>query len=95
MSCCSATSSTARTAALPHREVTSRRFVLEPLLELDPDLPRGSNGAVQAILDARDLADRLAAKSDSGGSACGLRSAAAGGDNGGGLANPAIPPTPS
>jgi 2-amino-4-hydroxy-6-hydroxymethyldihydropteridine diphosphokinase len=23
---------------LPHREVTSRRFVLEPLLELDPDL---------------------------------------------------------
>jgi 2-amino-4-hydroxy-6-hydroxymethyldihydropteridine diphosphokinase len=23
---------------LPHREVTSRRFVLEPLLELDPEL---------------------------------------------------------
>ena len=23
---------------LPHREVTTRRFVLEPLLELDPDL---------------------------------------------------------
>ena len=24
---------------LPHREVTTRRFVLVPLLELDPDLP--------------------------------------------------------
>jgi 2-polyprenyl-6-methoxyphenol hydroxylase-like FAD-dependent oxidoreductase len=29
-----------------------------------PMLPRGSNGAVQAILDARDLADRLAAGGD-------------------------------
>jgi 5-methylphenazine-1-carboxylate 1-monooxygenase len=29
-----------------------------------PMLPRGSNGAVQAILDARDLADRLAGSSD-------------------------------
>jgi 2-polyprenyl-6-methoxyphenol hydroxylase-like FAD-dependent oxidoreductase len=29
-----------------------------------PMLPRGSNGAVQAILDARDLADRLAAGPD-------------------------------
>ena len=29
-----------------------------------PMLPRGSNGAVQAILDARDLADRLAADAD-------------------------------
>jgi len=29
-----------------------------------PMLPRGSNGAVQAILDARDLADRLAAGTD-------------------------------
>jgi 5-methylphenazine-1-carboxylate 1-monooxygenase len=29
-----------------------------------PMLPRGSNGAVQAILDARDLADRLGADSD-------------------------------
>jgi 2-amino-4-hydroxy-6-hydroxymethyldihydropteridine diphosphokinase len=29
---------------LPHREVTTRRFVLEPLLELDPDLtlPNGT-----------------------------------------------------
>ena len=31
-----------------------------------PMLPRGSNGAVQAILDARDLADRLAARTPTG-----------------------------
>jgi 2-amino-4-hydroxy-6-hydroxymethyldihydropteridine diphosphokinase len=37
---------------LPHAEVTSRRFVLEPLLELDPDL---------ALPDGTRLADRLAA----------------------------------
>ncbi len=36
---------------LPHREVTSRRFVLEPLLELDPDL---------ALPDGARLADALA-----------------------------------
>jgi 2-amino-4-hydroxy-6-hydroxymethyldihydropteridine diphosphokinase len=36
--------------ALPHPEVTSRRFVLEPLLELDPDL---------ALPDGTRLADRL------------------------------------
>ena len=35
---------------LPHAEVTSRRFVLEPLLELDPDL---------ALPDGRRLADAL------------------------------------
>jgi 2-amino-4-hydroxy-6-hydroxymethyldihydropteridine diphosphokinase len=35
---------------LPHAEVTSRRFVLEPLLELDPDL---------ALPDGTALADRL------------------------------------
>jgi 2-amino-4-hydroxy-6-hydroxymethyldihydropteridine diphosphokinase len=29
---------------LPHREVTSRRFVLAPLLELDPDLEVPGNG---------------------------------------------------
>jgi 2-amino-4-hydroxy-6-hydroxymethyldihydropteridine diphosphokinase len=34
--------------ALPHAEVTSRRFVLEPLLELDPDL---------ALPDGTRLAD--------------------------------------
>jgi 2-amino-4-hydroxy-6-hydroxymethyldihydropteridine diphosphokinase len=37
---------------LPHREVTTRRFVLEPLLELDPDL---------ALPDGTRLADALAA----------------------------------
>jgi 2-amino-4-hydroxy-6-hydroxymethyldihydropteridine diphosphokinase len=36
--------------ALPHREVTSRRFVLEPLLELDPEL---------ALPDGTPLAPRL------------------------------------
>jgi 2-amino-4-hydroxy-6-hydroxymethyldihydropteridine diphosphokinase len=35
---------------LPHREVTSRRFVLLPLLELDPEL---------ALPDGTRLADRL------------------------------------
>lgn len=37
---------------LPHREVTTRRFVLVPLLELDPDL---------ALPDGTSLADALAA----------------------------------
>lgn len=36
---------------LPHPEVTSRRFVLEPLLELDPDL---------TLADGTRLADALA-----------------------------------
>lgn len=38
--------------ALPHREVSTRRFVLVPLLELDPEL---------ALPDGRRLADLLAA----------------------------------
>jgi 2-amino-4-hydroxy-6-hydroxymethyldihydropteridine diphosphokinase len=41
--------------ALPHPEVTSRRFVLEPLLELDPELalPDGTRlaGALDAVRD--------------------------------------------
>lgn len=37
---------------LPHREVTTRRFVLAPLLELDPEL---------ALPDGTRLADELAA----------------------------------
>ena len=41
--------------SLPHREVTSRRFVLEPLLELDPDL---------ALPDGTRLSDRLDAVRD-------------------------------
>ena len=42
---------------LPHREVTNRRFVIEPLLELDPDLtlPDGTPLArrVSAVHDQR------------------------------------------
>jgi 2-amino-4-hydroxy-6-hydroxymethyldihydropteridine diphosphokinase len=42
---------------LPHAEVTSRRFVLEPLLELDPDLalPDGTRAAdaLPAVMDQR------------------------------------------
>ena len=41
--------------SLPHREVTSRRFVLEPLLELDPEL---------ALPDGTRLASRLDAVRD-------------------------------
>jgi 2-amino-4-hydroxy-6-hydroxymethyldihydropteridine diphosphokinase len=41
--------------ALPHREVTTRRFVLVPLLELDPEL---------ATPDGTRLADALAALAD-------------------------------
>jgi 2-amino-4-hydroxy-6-hydroxymethyldihydropteridine diphosphokinase len=37
---------------LPHREVTSRRFVLVPLLELDPDLRLPDGGELRAALDA-------------------------------------------
>jgi len=40
---------------LPHREVTSRRFVLAPLLELDPEL---------TLPDGTRLADALAALPD-------------------------------
>ena len=41
--------------SLPHREVTNRRFVLEPLLELDPDL---------VLPDGTPLARRLGAVHD-------------------------------
>ena len=40
---------------LPHREVTSRRFVLVPLLELDPEL---------ALPDGTQLSDALVALGD-------------------------------
>jgi 2-amino-4-hydroxy-6-hydroxymethyldihydropteridine diphosphokinase len=40
---------------LPHREVTTRRFVLVPLLEIDPDL---------ALPDGRILSEALAALAD-------------------------------
>ena len=52
---------------LPHREVTSRRFVLVPLLELDPDLatPDGQRlgVALEALPDAND-AVRVAGQLD-------------------------------
>jgi 2-amino-4-hydroxy-6-hydroxymethyldihydropteridine diphosphokinase len=47
---------------LPHREVRSRRFVLEPLLELDPDLrlPDGSSLAkALAALGEGERVDRV------------------------------------
>ena len=47
---------------LPHAEVTSRRFVLAPLLELDPDLelPDGTRLAdALASLGDRERADRV------------------------------------
>ena len=37
---------------LPHREVTSRRFVLEPLLELDPELKLPDGTPLAPLLDA-------------------------------------------
>jgi 2-amino-4-hydroxy-6-hydroxymethyldihydropteridine diphosphokinase len=43
---------------LPHREVTTRRFVLAPLLELAPDLEvpgRGSARAALAKLEGQDV----------------------------------------
>jgi 2-amino-4-hydroxy-6-hydroxymethyldihydropteridine diphosphokinase len=46
---------------LPHREVTSRRFVLEPLLELDPGLALPDGTPLAGSLDAvRDQPVRLA-----------------------------------
>ena len=40
---------------LPHREVFTRRFVLEPLLELDPRLP-GAAEALQALGPGQQVA---------------------------------------
>jgi 2-amino-4-hydroxy-6-hydroxymethyldihydropteridine diphosphokinase len=37
---------------LPHAEVTSRRFVLEPLLELDPELTLPGGEPLAPLLDA-------------------------------------------
>jgi 2-amino-4-hydroxy-6-hydroxymethyldihydropteridine diphosphokinase len=37
---------------LPHREVTSRRFVLEPLLELEPELRLPDGTELRDALDA-------------------------------------------
>ena len=38
--------------SLPHREVTSRRFVLEPLVELDPELALPDGTPLASQLDA-------------------------------------------
>lgn len=40
--------------ALPHREVTTRRFVLVPLLEIAPDLRLPDGQAVADLLEALD-----------------------------------------
>ena len=40
---------------LPHREVFTRRFVLEPLLELDPRLP-GAAAALEALGPGQEVA---------------------------------------
>jgi 2-amino-4-hydroxy-6-hydroxymethyldihydropteridine diphosphokinase len=48
---------------LPHPEVTSRRFVLLPLLELDPELRLPDGTELRAALDRlgpRQRADRVA-----------------------------------
>ena len=58
--CCSATCATeSERLTLPHPEVTSRRFVLVPLLELDPDLelPGGERlaGSLAALGAGQDV----------------------------------------
>jgi 2-amino-4-hydroxy-6-hydroxymethyldihydropteridine diphosphokinase len=44
---------------LPHREVTSRRFVLVPLLELDPELTLPDGTRLAAALDALGPGQRV------------------------------------
>jgi 2-amino-4-hydroxy-6-hydroxymethyldihydropteridine diphosphokinase len=44
---------------LPHREVTSRRFVLVPLLELDPDLALPDGTRLSEALDALGPGQRV------------------------------------
>ncbi len=44
---------------LPHPEVTSRRFVLAPLLELDPELRLPDGSELQAALDALGPGQRV------------------------------------
>jgi 2-amino-4-hydroxy-6-hydroxymethyldihydropteridine diphosphokinase len=45
--------------ALPHREVTSRRFVLAPLLELDPELRLPDGTALSQALEALGPGQRV------------------------------------
>ncbi|HET6829847.1 MAG TPA: 2-amino-4-hydroxy-6-hydroxymethyldihydropteridine diphosphokinase [Solirubrobacterales bacterium] len=44
---------------LPHREVTTRRFVLVPLLELDPELTLPDGTRLRACLDALGEGERV------------------------------------
>lgn len=44
---------------IPHLEVTSRRFVLAPLLELDPDLALPDGTSLSDALDALDPGQRV------------------------------------
>jgi 2-amino-4-hydroxy-6-hydroxymethyldihydropteridine diphosphokinase len=44
---------------LPHREVTSRRFVLVPLLELDPELRLPDGTRLREALDALGSGERV------------------------------------
>jgi 2-amino-4-hydroxy-6-hydroxymethyldihydropteridine diphosphokinase len=44
---------------LPHPEVTSRRFVLEPLVELDPDLQLPDGTRLDAALESLGEAERV------------------------------------
>jgi 2-amino-4-hydroxy-6-hydroxymethyldihydropteridine diphosphokinase len=44
---------------LPHREVTSRRFVLVPLLEIDPDLALPDGTSLAAALEALGDGERV------------------------------------
>ncbi len=44
---------------LPHPEVTSRRFVLEPLVELDPELQLPSGIRLAAALESIGEAERV------------------------------------
>jgi 2-amino-4-hydroxy-6-hydroxymethyldihydropteridine diphosphokinase len=44
---------------LPHPEVASRRFVLEPLLELDPDLQLPDGTALAGALEALEPGQRV------------------------------------
>jgi 2-amino-4-hydroxy-6-hydroxymethyldihydropteridine diphosphokinase len=44
---------------LPHREVTSRRFVLAPLLEIDPDLALPGGSRLASALEALGETQRV------------------------------------
>ena len=44
---------------LPHAQVTARRFVMEPLLELDPDLELPDGRSVREALDGLGEGERV------------------------------------